>query len=836
MARFGSIGTQYFDNSGDPLINGELYFYESGTTTDKPVYQDINQTVAHAQPVLLDAAGRQPNIFFDGAAKCVLETSASVQIEVRDPVPNASTAQDAFADWNALTDYDEGALVKGSDDLYYKSINAANLNNNPVTSSGYWQLVGFVNTYDAVQDYFVDQIAVDSGVLYVCIQDGTGQTPASSPTYWTSLNINITGLTSDIGFNKADPAVLGNDTDGTMTVTANTTSLGAMVKLYGDTHATKAGDFEFLDDTTVVAHYDASGSLFDFQANAVSTTGVITGGASIFATGTTVGNLTLADGSIVDSSGAISFGDENLVTTGTLGSAAFTSSGLVTGSSFVGASGATITAFLDDDSFGTASATTAATSESIKAYVDAQVGTADTLAEVLALGNTSGATNLIIDSGQVITTNTISETTAASGVTIDSVLLKDNTVLAGTALLGAGSLTDSSGAISFSNENLSTTGTLASGALTVTGGMSATDDSSWGVPQTIFIGNGAEWVFNHPYSDSARNIIVHLHTDDSAQPPRYRLCKNRGGPDSHQTVLDGDSLGEVQFFGDDGTNFVFAGMIDMSVSGTPSTGVVPTKMILQTATTAGAVVTGIEIDNAQNVSIPNGDLTVTAGSPSTITSTFAAGTTARAYATLDLESTTGTPILTMTGATSAWINATTASNTATALNIQTGGTTGLSIDLSQNVSIPNGGLTFDGSNYLDTWTNTTAYVVTMTAGSSGTITMNTGADTLGYELHGDLCHVQGWLAVSSVSSPVGDWRVSLPFTAANLAEGLGYGTGTALAYNYASSLSGISSILSGNGATYFNIVDQSSAGVVNSEANHVGAGTSVYLDFWYRIA
>ena len=149
------------------------------------------------------------------------------------------------------------------------------------------------------------------------------------------------------------------------------------------------------------------------------------------------------------------------------------------------------------------------------------------------------------------------------------------------------------------------------GNLTVTGGMSATDDSSWGVPQTIFIGNGAEWVFHHPSSDSTRNIIVHLQTDDSVQPPRYRFCKNRGGPYSHQTVLDGDSLGEVQFYGDDGTNVVFAGMIDVSVSGTPSTGVVPTKMILQTATTAGAVVTGIEIDNAQNVAISNGNLTVT---------------------------------------------------------------------------------------------------------------------------------------------------------------------------------------------------------------------------------
>jgi hypothetical protein len=45
---------------------------------------------------------------------------------------------------------------------------------------------------------------------------------------------------------------------------------------------------------------------------------------------------------------------------------------------------------------------------------------------------------------------------------------------AGTLSITSGSITDSSGAISFSNENLSTTGTLASGALTVTGAASTT--------------------------------------------------------------------------------------------------------------------------------------------------------------------------------------------------------------------------------------------------------------------------------------------------------------------------------------------------------------------------
>ena len=81
-------------------------------------------------------------------------------------------------------------------------------------------------------------------------------------------------------------------------------------------------------------------------------------------------------------------------------------------------------------------------------------------------------------SGSVIETNTINETTAASGVTIDGVLLKDNTVLAGTLLLGAGSITDSSGAISFGNENISTTGTLDAGDTDITGTLGVSGDTT----------------------------------------------------------------------------------------------------------------------------------------------------------------------------------------------------------------------------------------------------------------------------------------------------------------------------------------------------------------------
>ena len=53
-------------------------------------------------------------------------------------------------------------------------------------------------------------------------------------------------------------------------------------------------------------------------AGTVTATSVTSTSAATLATGSTVGNLTLANGSITDSSGAISFGDENLTTTGTV--------------------------------------------------------------------------------------------------------------------------------------------------------------------------------------------------------------------------------------------------------------------------------------------------------------------------------------------------------------------------------------------------------------------------------------------------------------------------------------------------------------------------------------
>jgi len=68
----------------------------------------------------------------------------------------------------------------------------------------------------------------------------------------------------------------------------------------------------------------------------------------------------------------------------------------------LGTSTVTADKILDEDNMASDSATAIATQQSIKAYVDSQVGTVDTLAEILANGNTTGANDIDVDSAQKV--------------------------------------------------------------------------------------------------------------------------------------------------------------------------------------------------------------------------------------------------------------------------------------------------------------------------------------------------------------------------------------------------------------------------------------------------
>lgn len=57
--------TTFFTNDGKPLTGGKVYFYVPNTSTLKNTWQDANQSVVNANPVVLDASGRAI-IFGDG--------------------------------------------------------------------------------------------------------------------------------------------------------------------------------------------------------------------------------------------------------------------------------------------------------------------------------------------------------------------------------------------------------------------------------------------------------------------------------------------------------------------------------------------------------------------------------------------------------------------------------------------------------------------------------------------------------------------------------------------------------------------------------------------------
>lgn len=185
MARFGSLDTQYFDASGDPLVSGKIYFYESGTTTAKTTYADINNTIPNTNPVLLDASGRQPNIFFEGVAKATLTNSGDTQIVSRDPV--GQTATNFGDEWVSSKIYSANDVVIASSGEYYRSLAAGNQNNNPVTTSGFWSLLYSVE-WNAGITYAIGATVVYETIQYQSIQaSNLNHQPDTSGAWWVPL-------------------------------------------------------------------------------------------------------------------------------------------------------------------------------------------------------------------------------------------------------------------------------------------------------------------------------------------------------------------------------------------------------------------------------------------------------------------------------------------------------------------------------------------------------------------------------------------------------------------------------------------------------------------------
>lgn len=93
--RFSNPVPQFLSDNVTALAGGKLYFYESGTTTPQDTYSNAALTTPNANPVILDSAGRAPNIFasYEDTFRVVLKTSADVTIWTKDNVQFADVQQ-----------------------------------------------------------------------------------------------------------------------------------------------------------------------------------------------------------------------------------------------------------------------------------------------------------------------------------------------------------------------------------------------------------------------------------------------------------------------------------------------------------------------------------------------------------------------------------------------------------------------------------------------------------------------------------------------------------------------------------------------------------------------
>ena len=97
LSPIGGAGWQFFDNNGAPLTGGKLYTYAAGTTTTQATYTTNSGATAHANPIILDSAGRvsaggQIWLTVGLSYKFVLKTSVDTQLWSADNITGISGA------------------------------------------------------------------------------------------------------------------------------------------------------------------------------------------------------------------------------------------------------------------------------------------------------------------------------------------------------------------------------------------------------------------------------------------------------------------------------------------------------------------------------------------------------------------------------------------------------------------------------------------------------------------------------------------------------------------------------------------------------------------------
>lgn len=185
MTRFINPVPQFFDDAGNVLANGLLYFYDTGTNNLKNTYSDAALTIPNTNPVALDGEGRVANgdgsIFLSGNYKVRLEDENNVQVWERDPV---SSVDDLTRDWSNGSAYEKDQIVVGSNGYFYISLVDNNTGNDPTTDDGSnWTRIQFLQDWAKGKTYNVGEWVVGSDdLIYIAKTSTTNNDPINGDT------------------------------------------------------------------------------------------------------------------------------------------------------------------------------------------------------------------------------------------------------------------------------------------------------------------------------------------------------------------------------------------------------------------------------------------------------------------------------------------------------------------------------------------------------------------------------------------------------------------------------------------------------------------------------
>jgi hypothetical protein len=141
LSPIGGAASQFFDNNGAILSGGLIYTYLAGTTTPTTVYTTSAGSIAHTNPIVLDASGRVPGgeIWLQNNVnyKFTIKTSAGVLIGTYDNLIGAFNVVNIIPKVNRFVgDGTTTTYTLVSSPLYFNTLN--------VYINGVYQ---FKNTY-----------------------------------------------------------------------------------------------------------------------------------------------------------------------------------------------------------------------------------------------------------------------------------------------------------------------------------------------------------------------------------------------------------------------------------------------------------------------------------------------------------------------------------------------------------------------------------------------------------------------------------------------------------------------------------------------------------------